>query len=80
MKKQIFSWGLMLAATFTLTNCAQELDTPVQPETEGVPFELVASTPEVKTVNDGMTTKWADDDKINVFHYNYLQKGLIIIF
>ena len=68
MKKQIFSWGLMLAATFTLTNCAQELDNPVQPETEGFPFELVASTPEVKTVNDGMTTKWADDDKINVFH------------
>ena len=68
MKKQIFSWGLMLAATFTLTNCAQELDNPVQPETEGFPFELVASTPEVKTVNDGMTTKWADGDKINVFH------------
>ena len=68
MKKQIFSWGLMLAATFTLTNCAQELDNPVQPETEGFPFELVASTPEVKTVNDGMTTKWADDDNINVFH------------
>ena len=68
MKKQIFSWGLMLAATFTLTNCAQELDNPVQPETEGFPFELVASTPEVKTVNDGMTTKWATGDKINVFH------------
>ena len=68
MKKQIFSWGLMLAATFTLTNCAQELDNPVQPETEGFPFELVASTPEVKTVNDGIATKWADGDKINVFH------------
>ena len=68
MKKQIFSWGLMLAAAFTLTNCAQELDTPVQPETEGVPFEIVASAPTTKTVNDGMATKWVAGDQINVFH------------
>ena len=66
MKKLIYSWGLMLAAAFSLTNCAQELDNPVFPEDGN--FVLVASTPDVKTVNDGLATKWVEGDKINVFH------------
>ena len=67
--KKIFSWGMMLAAAFTLTNCAKEMDAPVQePETSGYPFEIVASTVDTKTVNDGMSTKWTDGDQINVFH------------
>ena len=67
--KKIFSWGMMLAAAFTLTNCAKEIDAPVQePESVGYPFEIIASTVDTKTVNDGMSTKWADGDKINVFH------------
>ena len=69
MKKQIISWGMMLAATFTLTNCAQEIANPnEQPETAGYPFEIVASTVDTKTVNDGMATKWAEGDQINLFH------------
>ncbi len=67
MKKLIYSWGLMLAATFSLTNCAQGLDNPVFPESEGN-FVLVASMPDVKTVNDGLNTKWVSGDQINVFH------------
>ena len=67
--KKIISWGMMLAAAFTLTNCAKEIDAPVQePETVGYPFEIVASTVDTKTVNNGMSTKWAANDKINVFH------------
>ncbi len=67
--KKIISWGMMLAAAFTLTNCAKEIDAPVQePESVGYPFEIVASTVDTKTVNDGMSTKWADGDKINVFY------------
>ena len=67
--KKILSWGMMLAAAFTLTNCAKEIDTPVQePESVGYPFEIVASTVDTKTVNDGMSTKWAAGDKLNVFH------------
>ena len=67
--KKIFSWGMMLAAAFTLTNCAKEIDAPVQvPESVGYPFEIVASTVDTKTVNDGMSTKWADGDQLNVFH------------
>ena len=67
--KKILSWGMMLAAAFTLTNCAKEIDPPVQePESVGYPFEIVASTVDTKTVNDGMSTKWAAGDKLNVFH------------
>lgn len=67
MKKQIFALGLMLAATFTLTNCAKEMDS-ITPENEGVAFEIVASAPQVKTVNDGMKTTWKANDAINLFH------------
>ena len=67
--KKIISWGMMLAAAFTLTNCAKEIDAPVQePESVGYPFEIVASTVDTKTVNDGMSTKWVADDQINLIH------------
>ena len=67
--KKIFSWGMMLAAAFTLTNCAKEIDAPVQePESVGYPFEIVASTVDTKTVYDGIHTQWAEGDKINLFH------------
>ena len=67
--KKIFSWGLMLAAAFTLTNCAKEITNPdQQPETAGYPFEISASVVDTKTVNDGMSTKWVSGDKINLFH------------
>lgn len=69
MKKQIITWGMMLAAAFTLTNCAKEIEDPnQQPEVTGYPFEIVASTVDTKTVNDGISTKWVAGDQINVFH------------
>lgn len=59
----------MLAAAFTLTNCAKEITNPdQQPETAGYPFEISASVVDTKTVNDGMSTKWVAGDKINLFH------------
>ena len=67
--KKIISWGMMLAAAFTLTNCAKEIDAPVQePESVGYPFEIIASTVDTKTVNDGKSTKWEAKDQINLFH------------
>jgi hypothetical protein len=67
--KKILSWGLMLAAAFTLTNCAKEITNPdQQPETAGYPFEISASVVDTKTVNDGIKTKWVAGDKINLFH------------
>ena len=58
----------MLAATFTLTNCAQEIDNPNDVPSAGIPFEIVATSAETKTVNDGLNTKWVADDQINIFH------------
>lgn len=83
--KKIISWGMMLAAAFTLTNCAKEIDAPVQePESVGYPFEIIASTIDTKTVNDGMSTKWAAGDQINVFHAlgeseNYVDNGAFTV-
>ena len=68
MKRRIFSLGLMLAATFTLTNCIKEVNQPVDVPSAGIPFEIVASASEdTKTENDGMKTKWTADDAINLF-------------
>ena len=59
----------MVAAAFTLTNCTQEIENPNQaPDSYGYPFEVVANTPDTKTVNDGMATKWEKDDAISLFH------------
>ena len=58
----------MLSA-FALTNCTQEIENPAQqPESAGYPFEIVASTVDTKTVNDGMHTRWTTKDSLNVFH------------
>jgi len=69
MKKSFISLGLIVAATFALTNCAKELENPSQqPESAGIPFEITASTPDTKTANDGYNTVWVADDAVNVFH------------
>ena len=69
MKRQIKLWGMMLAAAFTLTNCAKEIEGPVQePETVGYPFEIVASTVDTKTVNNDMATNWVAGDQISLIH------------
>lgn len=60
--------GLMLATTFTLTNCAKEIDAPVQEPSANIPFEIVASTVDTKTANDGLNTVWVEGDAINLFH------------
>ncbi len=76
--------GVMLAATFTLTNCTSEMDQPVQaPSAEGA-FEIIAKTADTKTVNDGMYTLWEGGDTINVFHAaagseDYVNDGMFTI-
>lgn len=68
MKKQIFILGAMLTATFALSSCNEkESLNPSEPEVcEGVPFEV--STVLTKTTNDGLSTNWAAEDAINLFH------------
>lgn len=66
--KKIFIAFALVAASFALTNCAQK-DTyaPENETVESVSFEVVANLPaETKTYNDGMSTKWSDDDQIHV--------------
>ena len=69
MKRSFYALGLMLAATFTLTNCAKEMDAPVQePSSTGIPFEIIANAVDTKTTNNGLSTVWAEGDALNVFH------------
>lgn len=68
MKRQILTLGAICAAAFTLTNCNKEIAEPKAPETEGIPFEIVAATADTKTKNDGLNTVWAAGDALNVFH------------
>ena len=54
-------------ATLSLTNCIKE--TQIAPETESVPYTLYANhEADTKTVNDGLSTRWTEEDALNVFH------------
>ena len=67
MKKLFVSLGIVMAATLSLTNCTkQQTETPAEPESEGIPFEV--STILTRTTNDGVHTTWAKDDAINLIH------------
>lgn len=85
MKKSFISLGLIAATVLSLTNCTKEIENPAQePESAGIPFEIVASTPDTKTTNDGLATNWAANDQISVFHAltgveEYVNDGPFII-
>ena len=79
--KRIFTFGLMLASVFALTNCTEELVDPTipndevtqettTPEGEGIPFQFYASVAsETKTTGDeNFKTRWDDNDQISVFY------------
>ena len=67
MKKLFVSLGIVMAATLSLTNCTkQQTETPAEPESEGIPFEV--STILTRTTNNGTHTVWAKGDAINLIH------------
>ena len=67
MKKYFVFLGIVMAATLSLTNCTkQQTETPVESESEGIPFEF--STVLTRTTNDGVNTNWAKNDAMNLFH------------
>ena len=69
MKNTFVSLGIALAATLFLTDCTKQIENPSESESEGIPFEV--STVLTRTANDGndgMSTKWAENDAINLFH------------
>ena len=80
--KKIFYLSLGAAMMLCLTNCAktEEPGKPgivPGPEEQVLDFSLYATTPTLKTVNDGLDTKWASGDAINLFHAAAGQKTYI---
>lgn len=80
--KKIFYISLGAAMMLCLTNCAktEEPGKPgivPGPEEQVLDFSLYAATPTLKTVNDGLDTKWASGDAINLFHAAAGQKTYI---
>lgn len=69
MKRNFIAFGLLVAAAFALTNCAQKEEyAPVQEEaTKYVNCEITVNLPaETKTYNEGLHTKWSADDQIGL--------------
>lgn len=80
--KKIFYLSLGAAMMLCLTNCAKteesgKPDVVPGPEEQVLDFSLYAATPTLKTVNDGLDTKWASGDAINLFHAAAGQKTYI---
>ena len=81
--KKIFYLSLGAAMMLCLTNCAKTEEpgkpdvVPGPEEQEVLDFSLYAATPTLKTVNDGLDTKWASGDAINLFHAAAGQKTYI---
>ena len=68
MRKQILTLGAICAAAFTLTNCNKEIAEPQAPVTGGTDFEIIATTADTKTANNGLNTVWVAGDNLTVFH------------
>jgi hypothetical protein len=64
MKESLFFAGLA-AATLALVGCNKEADVR---GLDGVPVGIVLSNVDTRTVNDGMATKWEENDALNVFY------------
>ncbi len=67
MKRFLISLGALAVAAFSLTNCTKDVDQQIN-EAEGMPYTIYANSADTKTVNDGLSTKWAEGDALNVFH------------
>ena len=65
MRKYFFALGLALAA-LALPSCSQNEELDVT-EVVKPSFELFANI-DTRTVNNGLSTAWAEGDKLNVFH------------
>ncbi len=69
--KQIFKYGMSLCAMLLLAAACHK-EEPVDPsQGGGNPEEgnfVILLEPASKTINNGLSTLWADGDKVNVFH------------
>jgi len=68
MKKLSLFLGMAVVASLSLTNCTEKESLREHSSvSEGIPFEISTEL-DVKTVNDGLATKWAENDSLNLFH------------
>ncbi len=58
---------ISFVSLFLFYGCTKEINPYETPKT-GIPFEITASTPESKTINENLNTKWAANDCIILFH------------
>ena len=63
MKKAFFFAGLA-AAALCFSGCNKEADLAGN----GTPIQIVLTNPDTRTVNDNMSTVWADKDELTVFY------------
>ena len=68
MKKNLFILSAIAVTAAALISCNKEQNVINNEEPQGIPFEIVASSIETKTVNAGMSTTWLSTDQINLFH------------
>jgi len=64
MKKALFFTGLA-AASLLFAGCNKEADVK---DLGGYPINIVLNTPQTRTLNDEMSTKWEQDDQLTVFY------------
>lgn len=65
MMKKILLTSLLAIAIPAVFSCSRE---DAAPSVADTPFDIVFTDASTRTENDGMSTRWADGDGINVFH------------
>lgn len=65
MMKKILLTSLLAIAIPAVLSCSRE---DAAPSVADTPFDIVFTDASTRTENDGMSTRWADGDGINVFH------------
>lgn len=75
--KRLLTIGLILTSVFALTNCSEQIVSPdqddiivdetiendeLQEEGFGVPYEIFVDEPSTKTISDGQSTYWVNEE------------------
>ena len=63
--KRLFVLAGLVSATIALAGCSRELDVPASAKGD---FEIILQTDYTRTVNDGMSTNWSENDALSVFY------------
>jgi hypothetical protein len=68
MKTRLFFVSALAVAAIAFVGC-NKIESSIEViNNNGYPFEFTASQISSKTVNDGVSTNWAADDNVNLFH------------